>query len=275
MANRGAEGDFLSAFFADDRVLEPLTSKQHMEVPSFRSASRPLHTGYIRPLHLIGAEANKSAKIQRATEDDFWDSNVRPYSPRLDAEMLPTTAEKPANYRDVTAQKFAPLATMRENLRNPACDVRVGSVDSILNEVRPGIRLNRVQSAVKDCIFNSNENAVVGAPTGKPHHDKYLGLKEIPNLCPKLLSRMRQNSGDGDGHMQIVPAIDFGEQSNAKNSLHCPHQTTRDRKKNGMGKVVHFKKIYFRKKFAQTSLTLQLFRVSWIKSHGTDGRYIE
>jgi hypothetical protein len=102
---------FLSAFFADDRVLESLTSKQQMEVPSFRSASRPLHTGYIRPLHLIGAEANKSAKIQRATEDDFWDSNVRPYSPRLDAEMLPTTAEKSANHYNVTAQKFAPLAT--------------------------------------------------------------------------------------------------------------------------------------------------------------------
>jgi hypothetical protein len=28
--------------------------------------------------------------------------------------------------------------------------------------------------------------------------------------------------------MQIVPAIDFGEQSNAKNSLHRPHQITRD-----------------------------------------------
>jgi replicative superfamily II helicase len=54
----------------------------------------------------------------------------------------------------------------KENLGKPACDVRVGSVDSILNEVRHGIRLNRVQSAVKDCIFNSNENAVVGAPTG-------------------------------------------------------------------------------------------------------------
>jgi hypothetical protein len=28
-------------------------------------------------------------------------------------------------------------------------------------------------------------------------------------------------------------------------------------------------------KFAQTSLRLQLFRVSWIESHGTDGRYIK
>ena len=187
MANRGAEGDFLSAFFADDRVLEPLTSKQHMEVPSFRSASRPLHTGYIRPLHLIGAEAKKSAKIQKASEDDFWDSNCRPNLPRLDAEMLPTTAVKPANHRDITAQKLAPLAAIRENLSNPACDVRVGSVDSILNEVRPGIRLNRVQSSVKDCIFNSNENAVVGAPTGNPHHEKYIRLKFltcVQTICP-------------------------------------------------------------------------------------------
>jgi hypothetical protein len=177
MAKRGAEEDFLSAFFADDRALESLSSKRNMDVPSFRSVSRPLHTGYIRPLHLIGVEAKKSAKIQKASEDDFWDSNYRQKLPEMDEEMLPSTAEKPINHRDISAQNFAPLGTVSANLRNSACDSRLGSVDSILNEVRPGIRLNRVQSSVKDCIFNSNENAVVGAPTGKTYHVKHLGLK--------------------------------------------------------------------------------------------------
>ncbi len=77
----------------------------------------------------------------------------------------------------------------KENLGKPACDMRVGSVDSILNEVRHGIRLNRVQSAVKDCIFNSNENAVVGAPTGNnPIMINILDWQKfltcVQNFCP-------------------------------------------------------------------------------------------
>jgi hypothetical protein len=103
---------------------------------------------------LHGVEA-ASAKFQKISEDDFWDSTE-------DSSLL-NTASKAIIHRPVVPE-ISTFGSLYENPSNPAFDA--GNIDSILNRVRPGIKLNRVQSSVKDCIFYSNENAVIGAPTG-------------------------------------------------------------------------------------------------------------
>jgi hypothetical protein len=171
MATRATEGDFLSAFLGGDKMPEPLGLKQQMAVPLHKFASRTLHTGYIRPLHLTGGEARTTAKFQKVSEDDFWDSNDGPISPQVEAESLPKTAAKTSVHRDMESVKSTVFRPFEENPRNyRASDVGAGSTDSIMFRVRPGLKLNRMQCSVKNCIFNSNESAVVGAPTGKMVH---------------------------------------------------------------------------------------------------------
>jgi hypothetical protein len=162
MESRATERNFLSVFFGDVPEFESNAPTQQIPKPTFKSASKTLHTGYIRPLHLIGSEA-KPAKLQKKSDDDFWDSQDGSHSSLLpDVEILPNTAAKSAKHQD---QKSTTLSSFRKLPSNSVFDA--GSVDAILNRVRPGITLNRVQTSVKDCIFNSNESAVVGAPTGK------------------------------------------------------------------------------------------------------------
>ena len=162
MESRATERNFLSVFFGDVPEFESNALTQQIPKPTFKSASKTLHTGYIRPLHLIGSEA-KPAKLQKKSDDDFWDSQDGSLSSLLpDVEILPNTAAKSAKHQD---QKSTTLSSFRNLPSNPVFDA--GNIDAILNRVRPGIALNRVQTSVKDCIFNSNESAVVGAPTGK------------------------------------------------------------------------------------------------------------
>ena len=129
-------------------------------------------TGYARPLHLTGLAA-PSAKTRRVSEDDFWDSKAE-LSPKPEIQNLPNTAPK-ATFNGAAKIALSKLPEFDSFGLNPPFDI--GNIDSILNRVRPGIQMNRMQSSVKDCIFCSNENAVVGAPTGKPC--SYLMLKTI------------------------------------------------------------------------------------------------
>jgi len=77
---------------------------------------------------------------------------------------LPNTAPKATFNRapEIVPSKLTAIDSLVSN-----SNFDIGNIDSILNRVRPGIHLNRVQSSVKDCIFYSNESAVLGAPTGK------------------------------------------------------------------------------------------------------------
>jgi hypothetical protein len=166
MESRSAERNFLSVFFGDVPEFEPRAPTQQITNPCFKTASRPLHTGYIRPLHLNG-EGAKSSKIRRISDDDFWDSNDGLISIQ-DIEGLPNTAAKFEKHQDAATEKLMTLGTFEKQRNNH--DLDGGKIDDILNKVRPGIALNRVQSLVRDCIFNSNESAVVGAPTGIIFH---------------------------------------------------------------------------------------------------------
>jgi hypothetical protein len=169
MAKRNSDSDFLSAFLGGNRFLESVVPDQQIAAPSFKSASRPLHTGYIRPLHLTGVDAKVTAKFQKVSEEDFWDARSDAHLSQLHVESLPDTAAKVPIYRDVASanSKSTTFSSFEACPSNPAFDDQLGSVDSVMNRVRPGIKLNRVQSSVKACIFNSNESSVVGAPTGK------------------------------------------------------------------------------------------------------------
>ena len=167
MESRSAERNFLSVFFGDVPEFEPRAPTQQITNPCFKTASRPLHTGYIRPLHLNG-EGAKSSKIRKISDDDFWDSNDGLISPIQDIEGLPNNAAKIEKHQDAATGKLMTLGTFGKQRNNH--DLDRGKIDDILNKVRPGIALNRVQSLVRDCIFNSNENVVVGAPTGIIFH---------------------------------------------------------------------------------------------------------
>ena len=167
MTSRDTERDFLSAFLGSGTVSQHFHPQQQVAAePLFKSATRKLHTGYIRPHHLIGAEAKTSSKFLKVSEDDFWDSKDASLWSQVDDESLPNTAAKVPLHRNMETAKLIPFKSFGTYPNHTVSDDSVSSIDSILNRVRPGLQLNRVQSSVKNCIFNSNESSVVGAPTG-------------------------------------------------------------------------------------------------------------
>ena len=170
MATRATECDFLSAFLGGDKIPEPLGLKQHIAAPLHNAASRKLHSGYIRPLHLTAGERNPTAKFQRVSEEDFWDSKDGPHSPQIEAESLPKTAAKTSVHRVIEPAISTVFHPFEECPKANHAHVGTGSADSIMFRVRPGLKFNRMQTSVKNCIFNSNESSVVGAPTGAIAH---------------------------------------------------------------------------------------------------------
>jgi hypothetical protein len=263
MESRATERNSLSVFFGKNVPgSESHATTQQVPNPSFRTASRPLHTGYIRPLHMIGVEA-KSAKFSKISEEDFWDAKDGSLSPMPDVEKLPATAAKSAKYQDAAPEKWTTLGTFGKTKNYPAMDLE--SVDSILNRVRPGITLNRVQSTVRDCIFTSNESALVGAPTGKK-------FRVNTRIIVEFIVRLRKNCSNGNGHLQIVSTIIAGQKSDSKSTVHCSNQAARHREKAGMGEVSCYSSVM--KPLDYVLIDLQLLRMSWIKSYGIDWRYI-
>ncbi len=176
MESRAAERNFLSVFFGDVAELETHAPTQQIPNSSFKTASRLLHTGYIRPHHVLGVAA-KSSKDQKKTDEDFWNSKDGSLSPLPDVEGFQNTASKSAKHQDIVSANFRVSDEFGIQKNKP--DFDTGSIESILNRVRPGIKLNRVQILVRDCIFNSDESAVVGAPTGKTLRAQKLYYSEV------------------------------------------------------------------------------------------------